>query len=139
MPKQGEGAMLTRGATKLLESFDPQHHYSSEDFQQFGGLRGSMDTDVFTALSVGRDVAGYIQALERRNVDLLAPPRIKVSTFHAMKGGEDDNVAVYLGTTKTCAMSRFPDDEVRAFYVGITRAKEHLALVQSDKKQRFPI
>jgi hypothetical protein len=38
--------------------------------------------------------------LEARGEDILAPARIKVSTFHAMKGGEDDNCAVLLASTK---------------------------------------
>ena len=33
-----------------------------------------------------------------------------------MKGGEDDNVAVYLGSTKACVESKHPEDEDRIFY-----------------------
>ena len=41
--------------------------------------------------NMGKDMRNYIRAIERRGEDILATPRLKVSTFHGMKGGEDDN------------------------------------------------
>jgi len=66
-------------------------------------------------------------------------PRIKVGTIHSNKGGEDDNVAVYLGSTRAAAESMFPDDEHRVFYVGFTRAKNNLHVIQSDKRNRYNV
>ena len=56
-----------------------------------------------------------------------------------MKGGEDDNVAVYLGSTKACVEGKHPEDEDRIFYVAVTRAKQNLYLIESDKKYRYEI
>ena len=56
-----------------------------------------------------------------------------------MKGGEDDNVAVYLGSTKNCVEGKYPEDEHRIFYVAVTRAKQNLYLIESDKTYRYEI
>jgi superfamily I DNA/RNA helicase len=81
----------------------------------------------------------YIDAIFRRGEDLLSEPRIKVSTFHAMKGGEDDNCMVWTASTKACYDTRFPDDEHRAFYVAITRARHNLYILQSSNKYRYTL
>lgn len=139
LPKQGQGAALRRGATKLLEALDPEGQYDYEALVQSVGFAAPKDQDPMTTLRVGSDIAEYIRSLERRGEDLLAVPRIKVSTIHAMKGGEDENVAVDLSSTKACAASPFPDDEHRTFYVGVTRAKRNLYLINSDKEYRYVI
>jgi superfamily I DNA/RNA helicase len=54
-----------------------------------------------------------------------------------MKGGEDDNCVVNLSTTRACEESRYPDDEHRAFYVGVTRTRHTLHFVETNKKYRY--
>jgi superfamily I DNA/RNA helicase len=56
-----------------------------------------------------------------------------------MKGGEDDNCVVWTASTKACVQSKFPDDEHRAFYVGVTRARHNLYILQSDNKYRYSL
>ena len=56
-----------------------------------------------------------------------------------MKGGEDDNCAVFLGSTKACVDSKYPDDEHRAMYVGLTRTKNRLCLVDTDHRYRYKL
>ncbi len=56
-----------------------------------------------------------------------------------MKGGEDDNCVVYTASTKACYETLFPEDEHRAFYVGITRARRRLYILQSDNKYRYTL
>jgi superfamily I DNA/RNA helicase len=56
-----------------------------------------------------------------------------------MKGGEDDNCLVFLASTRACMESKYPDDEHRAFYVGVTRAKKELHILDTDKKYRYEI
>ena len=137
VPKMGEGAMVRRGATKLLDAADPDAMISYEDLVQHYGWLGPQDLHVYDVLRISTDEARYIRALISRGEDLTKPPRIKVSTFHAMKGGEDDNCIVYLGSTYACVESKYPDDELRALYVAVTRAKENLYLLESDKKYRY--
>jgi len=56
-----------------------------------------------------------------------------------MKGGEDDNCVVYLASTKACVESDYPDDEHRAFYVAVTRARHNLYILQSNNNYRYTI
>jgi len=67
-------------------------------------------------------------------------PRIEVSTIHASKGGERDNVMLLTdlsyGPYSSMKDSREGmDDETRVFYVGATRAKEKLVVVHRTEGQ----
>ena len=68
---------------------------------------------------------------------MTAYPRIRISTIHKAKGGEADNVALLLDSTKACVESLDQDSEVRTFYVGATRAKQSLHLIESTTKSGF--
>lgn len=80
----------------------------------------------------------YISA-RRRGETLSSKPRIKISTIHGAKGGECQNVILYTDmSVKTYnAMMMNYDDEVRVFYVGITRAKENLYIMQPHSTNYF--
>jgi superfamily I DNA/RNA helicase len=110
-----------------------------DELQKEYGLLVGAEQSGYEVLRVSRVEQDYIAAMMRRGDDLLSAPRIKLSTFHAMKGGEDDNCLVYLGSTKSACESRFQDDEHRAFYVGITRARNSLYILQSTNNYRYTI
>jgi hypothetical protein len=137
VPKVGDGALVRRGATKLLDAADPEAELGYHDLVTHYGWLGPQNMHVYDVLRVSKDEARYIRALIARGEDLNREPRIKVSTFHAMKGGEDDNCVVYLGSTWSCIETKYPDDEWRALYVAVTRTKENLYLLESDKKYRY--
>jgi len=61
-------------------------------------------------------------------------PTVRLSTIHGAKGKEADRVIMYTGMTQRTVdgMTRDPDAEHRVFYVGVTRAKERLDIVQGD-------
>ena len=144
VPKQGDKAVVKRGAKKLLEAADPDAMLTMVDLSNEFGLLEQPNLlgeyrDALDVLGLGKAMQTYLRRIERAGEDLSKPPRIKLSTFHAMKGGEDDNCAVYLGTTKACEETSYPDDEHRAFYVGITRARENLHVIESKKKYRYPL
>jgi len=63
---------------------------------------------------------------------LRREPRIKLSTIHGMKGGECDNVVLLSDLTENTMRNfeKTPDDENRLFYVGATRAKKQLHVVE---------
>ena len=68
--------------------------------------------------------------------------RIKLSTIHSVKGGEEDNVVILPDFTANTqlAYERNKDDENRLFYVGATRAREHLHIVKpKDENKAFPM
>ncbi len=82
----------------------------------------------------------YLRSIMRSGNKLDAVPRIEVSTIHASKGGERDNVMLitdlsygpYKSSTET---QQGKDDEARVFYVGATRAKKELHIVHRTEGQ----
>ena len=73
----------------------------------------------------------YIRNMLEKNEKLSEPARIFLSTIHAIKGGEEDNVilSLELGDKIIKAMRRSrdkADEEHRVWYVGTTRAKNNL-------------
>jgi hypothetical protein len=141
VPKQGDRAVVRRGASKLLDAVAPDGTLSMVELEREYGLlpRGDMleAPDAFQILNLGNDLTQYLRHVEASGEDITKPPRIKLSTFHAMKGGEDDNCVVNLSTTRACEESRYPDDEHRAFYVGVTRTRHTLHFVETNKKYRY--
>jgi superfamily I DNA/RNA helicase len=137
--KQGEKAAVRRGASTLLESADPTKPYSYEDLVSGFGLTAPKDRDAMDTVRVTSTERQYIAALERRGEDIGADPRIKLSTFHAMKGGEDDNCVVYIASTKACVNAPNQDDEHRAFYVGVSRARINLHILDTDKRYKYDL
>ena len=76
----------------------------------------------------------YIIAMLRRGERFNGEPRITVSTIHGAKGGEADNVVLFtdLSPASEEQMTINPDDMHRVFYVGVTRAKENLFIVEPE-------
>jgi superfamily I DNA/RNA helicase len=66
------------------------------------------------------------------DADLDAIPTIRLSTIHAAKGHEADQVVLLTDMTNRVIQSteKNPDDEVRVFYVGMTRSKNALDIVE---------
>lgn len=65
------------------------------------------------------------------SVDLFSPVDITISTIHNYKGKEDDHIVLVAQCPYTVDASSDMclDDEIRVWYVGITRAKETLTIV----------
>lgn len=74
-----------------------------------------------------------------RRKENLNTSRIKLSTIHASKGGECDNVVLLsdMATKSYDELYRNPDNECRNFYVGVTRTKENLHIVRSKTRKQF--
>jgi superfamily I DNA/RNA helicase len=81
----------------------------------------------------------YITALLRRGEKFNSVPRITASTIHGAKGGEADNVVLFtaLSPAADMSMQSNPDDMHRVFYVGVTRTKENLYLVEPEDTTRI--
>ena len=67
--------------------------------------------------------------------------RVKLSTIHAAKGGEAENVLLILDNTKTIRESAEKnedkaDEENRVWYVGVTRTKQNLYIMAAKKEDR---
>jgi superfamily I DNA/RNA helicase len=84
----------------------------------------------------------YIRKMRANGESLKSGARIKLSTIHSVKGGEEDNVIILPDLTYNTqqAYERNKDDENRLFYVGATRTKEHLHIVRpKDENKAFPM
>ena len=74
----------------------------------------------------------YIRRMRENGEKLNSNPRITLSTIHGVKGGEADNVVLLTDLSRQTLKEyeRVPDDVNRLFYVGATRTKEHLHIVE---------
>ena len=77
-----------------------------------------------------------IRLLLSNKEKLTEDPRIKISTIHAAKGGECDNVILVLDNARkiregVLKSSKKRDEEHRVWYVGITRSKNNLYLMRA--------
>ena len=95
--------------------------------------------DVFEGISVKE--RSYIRAMLRRGEKITQEPRIRISTIHAAKGGEATNVILLTDISSRVFKSyqQNPDDESRVFYVGLTRAKENLFLIEPQTQKYYPL
>lgn len=110
-----------------------------EDFQRRFGIEGFSvpftDTCLFTE---GRKwvYASYIEKYGLKKLEEMCKwnPQILISTIHHVKGGEAKNVAVMLDTTRRTVGNIFDDidEELRILYVGVTRTKQNLFLIDSQ-------
>jgi DNA helicase-2/ATP-dependent DNA helicase PcrA len=82
----------------------------------------------------------YMLAARRRGEKLRSKPRVRVSTIHASKGGEADHVVLMkeMASRTHLEMQRNPEDEARVWYVGVTRARKKLTIVESSTKRACP-
>lgn len=83
----------------------------------------------------------YLLAALRRGEKIDGEPRVRISTIHGVKGGQADNVVLFLDmalrTYKEFLQN--PQDEARVWYVGITRAKEGLYVVYPRTSNHYPL
>ena len=117
--------------SKQLELLDNDLTLQYQDLKnQFPDLPDGHWYDVFTLLSPKE--LSYIRAMLRRGEKITKQPRIRLSTIHAAKGGESTNVVLLTDITTRVYKNyqENPDDENRVFYVGVTRTKENLYLIE---------
>jgi DNA helicase-2/ATP-dependent DNA helicase PcrA len=106
-------------------------HYSLNDCKDKFGLRTNSVWYESLDDAPWRKVE-YIRKMRSNGEQLNKAPRILLSTIHGVKGGEAQNVVLLtdlsLNTQK--GYDKNPDDENRLFYVGATRTKEHLHIIE---------
>lgn len=83
----------------------------------------------------------YIREIKRRGESLVKKPRITLSTVHGVKGGEADHVLLMTDVSGATYdhFLRTPDAEARVFYVGASRARESLHIVNPTTTKAYPI
>lgn len=114
---------------KRLKSDDPGRMYGLPELRSLGLKTDKIWHEVLTKISPReRD---FFIAARRRGEPLLKEPRIKISTIHASKGGQADNVLLITDMSYRCFnnMQTAYDDEVRVWYVAATRCRNTLNLI----------
>jgi DNA helicase-2/ATP-dependent DNA helicase PcrA len=83
----------------------------------------------------------YIQDLVASGEDLSKPARIKLSTIHSVKGEESENVILFTDLERIIyeAAQINKDTEHRLFFVGVTRAKENLFIMNQGYEYQYNI
>ena len=83
----------------------------------------------------------YIRRMRENGEQLNKKPRITLSTIHSAKGGEADNVILFTDIPHRTwkAYEKEPDDDTRVFYVGLTRAKQKLHIIQPTTNKYFMV
>ena len=83
----------------------------------------------------------YYRSGRRRGEELRGDPRFLVSTIHAVKGGEADHVVILPDIPPRAYEDylRDPDDELRVWYVGITRSRGDLHIVNPQGARYYPL
>lgn len=139
------GEIMSR--IKDYNGFALEGYKTEEKREQFRKKFGITDfsvpfyeTNLFTE---GRKwvYASYIEkyGLEKLQEMCKWNPQVLVSTIHYVKGGEAKNVALMLDSTARTYGEIYDelDSELRVLYVGITRARENLYLIDSKSKFGF--
>ena len=118
-----------------LSATEPQGAQARERWQSLNALVGLIEKIVESA--PGIDLNGVLGELRRRSTDKQAPAMegVTLATVHAAKGLEWDAVFLVGLTEKLMPINHAIkagdeqiEEERRLFYVGITRARAHLAL-----------
>ena len=138
VPKQGKNQVVKRGSAKTLDYLDPQSSLTYNELVANHGLVAAKSMRSEDVVNMSEDDQTYRAAILRRGED-LDKPRIKLSTIHQMKGGEDDNVILLSESCYPAVNAPNQDDEHRVFYTGVTRAKHNLHIVDSFGKYRYMI
>jgi len=114
-----------------------EEKYSLEECQKDHGL---LVTTVWYEAFEGLDAMteNYIRNMRANGEQINKNPRIKMSTIHAAKGGEADNVLLLQDLTGAAleTFSYDPDELHRLFYTGATRAKRELHVLDPKNFDR---
>ena len=93
---------------------------------------GFLLTGGWEQLHMPDESKNYVKSLLDSKDDLMKNARIKISTVHGVKGEECDNVVLFMDLERIIyeAAQINADPEHRLFFVGVTRAKKKLYIMQ---------
>ena len=130
------GYMNNNADKTKLKSMIKNMSYDMDTLKESYGLK--TDTVWFEAFDdAAKRETDYLRKMRKNGEKLNEAPRITLSTIHGAKGGEAENVVLLtdLSFNTMKSYEKNPDDENRLFYVGATRTKEHLHII--EPKQRY--
>ena len=131
------GGNVTKGYQKGKTKDENEEGYYIQECIDDHGLQTE---DVWYKAFDGLDTntENYIRNMLSKKEKFNQIPRITLSTIHAAKGGESDNVLLLPDITKSAVDNndRDPDELHRSFYVAVTRAKKSLHILEPRNYDR---
>lgn len=137
-----KGELLSLSEVKdVLECANSNLKPTEEKMYDLSELSFSKDIEWFDEFNVDYEECLYVREMLRMGEKLSKDARVKLSTMHAAKGGEADNVLLILDNTKTIRESAEKnedkaDEENRVWYVGVTRTKQNLYIMSARREDR---
>ena len=133
------GVGIQRGY-KGLKTLEEGQVYDVESLTMNHGLLNAGIPWDIAFNTIGEADKSYIMSLEKHG-GLGVEPKINLSTIHMAKGGECDNVMLItdLSRANKEEMEIDSDDTNRVFYVGATRAKQSLHIINPQQERGFII
>jgi len=122
---------------KKIKGMTKESFYGIDQLVKDYGLQ--VKTVWFEAFDdAGQTKVDYLRKMRKNGEKLNERPRIELSTIHGAKGGESQNVVLLTDLTQNTmkGYERDPDDENRLFYVGATRTKENLHIIEPKKYEK---
>ena len=128
--------LIKRGFKKFEGQSDVR--YTFDDLKKNHGLLSEKSSWIDALGKISDDQSIYIRSAIRKGQSLLGNPQVKLSTIHGSKGGEAENVLFFPDLSeKFCSLSfKDPDAMHRLHYVGVTRAKKSLNIMQPERYDR---
>jgi len=128
----GEGKLLDKVFTVTLEELQKDH--------------GLLVTGSWEHLHMSDEQRNYIKLLLKNGDNLTTDSKIELSTIHGAKGRECKNVILYIDFGSedendflAREADKDPDKIHRLFFVGVTRAKQNLYVMESTQTNFYNI
>lgn len=130
---------ITRGFKKL-PAMEEHDEVTMAALHANGGLK--TDAVWYEALDrISVNMKESVRSALTKGQKLTGTPKIRVSTIHGSKGGQADHIVLLRDMAQRTwhEYHENPESEARVWYVGITRTKEHLTLVDGETAREYPI
>ena len=128
----GEGRLLDKVFTVTLDELQKEH--------------GVLVTGSWEHLHMSDEQKNYIKLLLKNGDNLTTNSKIELSTIHGAKGRECKNVILYIDFGSedendflANEADKDPDKIHRLFFVGVTRAKQNLYIMESTQTNFYNI
>ena len=133
------GSGIERGY-KNLKTIDENTEYEIENLVMHHGLKAHGTWQEALEMIPEEDKY-YYEALEKTGDLNESNPRIKLTTIHGSKGAEANNVILMTDISYRTwkNLIKENDDEHRVFYVGVTRVKNNLFIVNPQTEYSYKL
>ena len=130
------GDNVTKGY-RTGKTLNTERTYTMEEcIADHGLLTSDVWFDAFSRLDATTE--NYVRNMLSKDEKITRTPRITLSTIHGAKGGESESVLLLPDITKAALDQDDvnPDELHRLFYVGVTRAKKSLHILEPRNYDR---